>query len=479
MAVLYFFGDTASEVNRSIETVFSKIKGESEPDTSIVIIHITSSDIERLGPWPIKRSYYALLINSLTSQQVKKIGLEIFLSSRLVTQSIYEDLLRNEILKSGKVVLGSKAGKITELNGIYVTDSLSYPSPKLLDENIPTGHLNFYIDKDLIIPNEIVFNNIHEQSFAQKILGGEETTKAVPVNYISSWQKFRNYSITGYFNLLQTSPATKTTLKDKIIIIGISDEQIAYNFQTPYDERMPGVALHAFAVDNLMNSRYFRYNFYFISIIVFSIIIILLIFLHNKSDSKKYLYYGIELLIFFLVTYFIFNNFYLKLGLAYFILPFLSFVIIDGMFSIVEYRNTVKGVMDESEILKSLVQNKQNELTRLQKELDVKTESGSALLVEKIKTLKNEIERLKENEEDKLAAELIPENTVKDFFGMIYSSRSMASAVDLINKASPTNSTILIIGESGTGKELAANAIHSLSQRKNKNFVVVNCGALS
>lgn len=39
-------------------------------------------------------------------------------------------------------------------------------------------------------------------------------------------------------------------------------------------------------------------------------------------------------------------------------------------------------------------------------------------------------------------------------------------------------STVLIQGESGTGKELVAKAIHQHSERKDKNFVPVNCAAI-
>ncbi len=45
-------------------------------------------------------------------------------------------------------------------------------------------------------------------------------------------------------------------------------------------------------------------------------------------------------------------------------------------------------------------------------------------------------------------------------------------------KAAPTELTVLITGESGTGKELVARAIHEASARKNKPFVVVDCGAI-
>ncbi|MDR1744656.1 MAG: sigma 54-interacting transcriptional regulator [Planctomycetota bacterium] len=41
-----------------------------------------------------------------------------------------------------------------------------------------------------------------------------------------------------------------------------------------------------------------------------------------------------------------------------------------------------------------------------------------------------------------------------------------------------TPSTVLITGESGTGKEMFARAIHAASQRRDKPFVAVNCGAI-
>lgn len=57
-------------------------------------------------------------------------------------------------------------------------------------------------------------------------------------------------------------------------------------------------------------------------------------------------------------------------------------------------------------------------------------------------------------------------------------SPAMVRMMRLVGQVARTDATVLIIGESGTGKELVAKAIHQLSQRIDKPFVAVNCGAI-
>jgi two-component system response regulator PilR (NtrC family) len=57
-------------------------------------------------------------------------------------------------------------------------------------------------------------------------------------------------------------------------------------------------------------------------------------------------------------------------------------------------------------------------------------------------------------------------------------SPAMRQIADLIRRVAPSRTTVLITGESGTGKERIARAIHASSDRANKPFLVVNCGAL-
>ena len=48
-----------------------------------------------------------------------------------------------------------------------------------------------------------------------------------------------------------------------------------------------------------------------------------------------------------------------------------------------------------------------------------------------------------------------------------------------ISQMADTGADVLVLGETGTGKELVARALHENSRRRTKNFVAINCGAVS
>jgi two-component system response regulator PilR (NtrC family) len=77
-------------------------------------------------------------------------------------------------------------------------------------------------------------------------------------------------------------------------------------------------------------------------------------------------------------------------------------------------------------------------------------------------------------ENRRLRAQLAHEQP-RDLLGR---SEPMRRIVDLAHRVAKTRSTVLITGESGTGKERIARAIHDLSDRASKPFLVVNCGAI-
>ena len=81
--------------------------------------------------------------------------------------------------------------------------------------------------------------------------------------------------------------------------------------------------------------------------------------------------------------------------------------------------------------------------------------------------LKRENEELKRSLREKYRYERI-----------IYASGNMEEIMSMVSRTAQSDANVLITGESGTGKELIAGAIHNLSKRQKKNFVIAHLAAL-
>ncbi|NOR26045.1 MAG: PAS domain S-box protein [Desulforhopalus sp.] len=64
------------------------------------------------------------------------------------------------------------------------------------------------------------------------------------------------------------------------------------------------------------------------------------------------------------------------------------------------------------------------------------------------------------------------------FGSIIGKSEAMQHIYELILRAAATEANIILYGESGTGKELVAREIHNMSERRDRTFLPVNCGAI-
>jgi len=65
------------------------------------------------------------------------------------------------------------------------------------------------------------------------------------------------------------------------------------------------------------------------------------------------------------------------------------------------------------------------------------------------------------------------------FDSILGNSLLLKTAISLAKKVAVTSTTVMLLGETGTGKEVFAQAIHAASNRKNKNFVAINCSGFS
>jgi hypothetical protein len=64
------------------------------------------------------------------------------------------------------------------------------------------------------------------------------------------------------------------------------------------------------------------------------------------------------------------------------------------------------------------------------------------------------------------------------FEGTFGDNPRLLDALEIAEKAAPTDLPVLVDGESGTGKELMAKVIHANGARADKPYISVNCGAI-
>jgi len=133
---------------------------------------------------------------------------------------------------------------------------------------------------------------------------------------------------------------------------------------------------------------------------------------------------------------------------------------------------TRKGIIEDGKFLgawitaRDITELKQaeTEVRRLNAELEQR--------VEELTELKSRLERDNSYLLDEIKAD-------HNFDEMVGSSPRFQELADRIRLVAATSATVLITGETGVGKELVARAIHSLSGRRNRPLVKINCAAIS
>ncbi len=73
---------------------------------------------------------------------------------------------------------------------------------------------------------------------------------------------------------------------------------------------------------------------------------------------------------------------------------------------------------------------------------------------------------------------LLKERAITGLEHIVTANPSMREILKNLSRIAQSRANVLITGESGTGKDLVANAIHNLSDRKDQNFVAINCATL-
>lgn len=104
--------------------------------------------------------------------------------------------------------------------------------------------------------------------------------------------------------------------------------------------------------------------------------------------------------------------------------------------------------------------------------------TGACMDVARLREITDRLQAVSDHlaqETDYLKNEIETELGFEEIVGQSAELREVLRKTRIV---APTDSTVLLLGETGTGKELVARSLHSLSSRKNKTFVKLNCAAV-
>jgi len=522
-----------------VNTLHYSVRGAVPPDTNIVVIYIDDAAVRVLG-WPLRRNFHALMLSALAELKVRTIGVELMFEDPRTEYPEYDDLFARMLSVSPPAILtcyfdtlasqggpNDSARSIAQAGTQFTYAAVDEPPQHGRGFHAPlrnfqtaaagVGHVNFIgrgtvplfvVEGSAIVP---AFGLEIVRAFAGTDRGGlqsdgdEVTLKTrgqklrwyteeggVTLNYPCALRGYTAYPflevLRAYDNARRDLPASipVSSLRDKIVLIGVAAEGRGVVFDTPVDPRLPSIAMHATLVDNLLQSRLMRHAglglLIVLSVLTGVLCAAALLFLRSPWDKIG------PLCVFLLLI----GASYLLFAYQAFRLPVVSPVLVGlvtvaaaGMSRHRAMRQQVDVLSAEKASVLNTLHDREARLAMLERQLlDAQVDRPAAQtkeLLEEIKKYKAEIRALTSRADD--MEESTPGGDdigVATFEGIVYHRNGpMRQPVEFVKKIASSDAPVLILGESGTGKELIARAIHRLSNRHEAPFIAVNCGALS
>ncbi len=289
-----------------------RVRGEGPVDTSVVVIALTADDIDALGGFPVKRSYYALAVSALRDLGARVVGIDLGLTDPGSSAPEYNDLLASVIASSGNVVM---SGYFRSLSAPGVTDTgaaatgfpgrfthgvagggpwrmgrhFTLPLKSFLEGASGLGHTN--LTDELALPLYIGPPSAPAPLFSLEVLrhsisgpvritaeGGTLTladtarTYRIPydgngdveLNFTGGARSLTTYSFLDFLRAYDervragAPHAPETAMKDKTVLIGVVAGGRSPFVDSPFGTLFPAVGLHALFIDNALHDRFLR-----------------------------------------------------------------------------------------------------------------------------------------------------------------------------------------------------------------------------
>ncbi len=241
----------------NVETKFTDILyGGKAPLNNIVIIEIDDRSIQEFGRWPFNRIYFGEVVKHLHDAKVVAIDVAFFEESVKVT----DDKMAAEFAASGNVIIPVEYLSFKKVGEKVVGDEILVPPENILNSVNDVAYVNIITDPDGVTRALKLDLSDEYENFAVKIYENfwnrpfPKRDSRFLINYIGSPGTFKRYSFSDVAN----GKIRDSVFEDKIVLIGATSPDLHDDYFVPTSEgkAMPGVEIHANAVQTMINKDY-------------------------------------------------------------------------------------------------------------------------------------------------------------------------------------------------------------------------------
>ena len=501
-----------------------RLRGDRPIFDDIVFVFIGAEDEQTFGGWPITRDWYGLLTYKLRQAKVKAIAFDILFKSSDPRYQEYDDFLATEFEAAGNICLAMTFGDLTYPGGENNAALPAGHEPILPMDDFrkfagATGFSNLGDGAILrTTPLAVTYKDSIWASFgvglAQQYLGSNEplnitdgafeikdsagaviriplnSRAEIRLNHFGDIDQVNSIGIIDLLQALDTNPDS-LDIAGKIMVVAPTSPRLPIIKATPLSDLFPATLIHLTVAENIIQGNYLREAPLWLHLMCIAGLILLALFVIRLRSIPVMFLVGVAgLLVFLIVTAFLFRNNHLILPLAY---PLAAYGITLGYLVYIKNRETISEHAGISRLMKDQVVRKEADLKSAREtlsalEMELQKQAAASdeqrhLAAERqreILQLESELRDLKEY--------MLPENKRSEpetfsgeaFDGIIHASGSkLAGVLALVDRIRNDDIPVLIEGETGTGKEMIARAIHLSSRRREKSFIAINCGALA
>ena len=455
--------------------------------TPIRILYFDEEDINQLGGWPLPRNVYAYIVQKIGQLGAKAIAFDIFWGDAHTAGNENDSLLQTMLSKEYPVV-GSyyfdalriqKPSYWEQLNqsgqsgiGDVSGSDLRLPSGMFLYSEAEFGFINLPLASTGAVENAIVHIALGDtvlpcfaQVIATQYSGKTTPRKNFTINYQVPSENM-DFIPTGFINTKTDSDSLRALFDGSIVMVGVISDQFGFSKPTPVDPNMPLVAIHAQIVDNLIQETYLKV---FPGWVTFGL---LLLFACCSCWLKRFpawvnfvFFAGLSAAL--LITTLTLWRIQMVFPYCFLQISIVVYCMVGLVFALLAQRTQVSSEIKRREKLEVAFSQKIRQASELEQEYFTLRQKYQ----EEIQGIRQVLNHVPQEEKNKL----------KEMFPQIICSvhGPMMQILSEMKRVAKTEEPVLITGETGTGKDLVAHGIYLQSNRADKQYIPINCGALS